>query len=150
MKKSRFFVLATLLLLLALLAGCNTIGSENMSYLGDDYPTSNVWGRARHTDWAGIGVSADDYIQQYENARGQAYRVAERLKEGDQPPVLRNIKVFREQRYWPQVLAVLLYTSGTFTLLETDNPGLAGVQYGLGAIFLPINQYDLYLIGDFE
>jgi hypothetical protein len=151
---------------------CNTIGRSNMSYLGADAPTPNVTGRGTHTSWAGLGVTGASYARTYEQARAEAFRAAERRLDGEQPPVLYNIKAFREDRRWPQIVAIGLGLVGfamiqggqgdeyeeynpytrQYETVDDSNDGLVvlGSILTLGAAGLaPVRVYDMWIIADY-
>lgn len=117
MKHFRFLALPLCVLLLLSTVSCNTIQRTNISYLGADDPGPNVIGRGTHRSWAGIGVTGSSYAQVYEDARSEAEDAAEKRLDSGKPPVLYNIKVFRENRMWPQAVAASLFAAGFIAIL---------------------------------
>jgi hypothetical protein len=143
-----------------------------MSYLGADDPTPNVTGRGTHTSWAGLGVTGAGYVKTYEQARAEASRAAERRLRDGQPPVLYNIKVFREERRWPQILGFMLAVAGTgmiaggqgetyeeydpytreYREVDESNSGLiviGGIFTLTAAILAPLRVYDTWIVADY-
>ena len=176
MKITRLIAAVLLVPFVLTTMSCNTISSSNMSYLGADDPTPNVTGRGTHTSWAGIGVTGAGYVETYEQARARASRTAQRRLREDQPPILYNIKVFRENRSWPQILAVTLALAGTAMIAggqgdtdtyeeydpytgryyeeeeDTSNSGLIvlGALFNVTAAVLgPLRVYDMWLVADY-
>ena len=105
--------------------GCNTISHTKMASLGDDDAGPNVTGRGTHTTYAGLGTTGAGYARVYEEARAEAAAEAQERLDIDQPPVLYNVKVFRENKAWPQILSVVLGAVGSGIIalgVETGGP----------------------------
>jgi hypothetical protein len=111
MKRFAFGRLVPAVLLLVLVAAllpvsaCKTLSGQEMAYLGDDTAKPNVSGKGTHGDWMGIGVGAQTYIREYEQAILDA-------KGGNPNFSLTNIKAFKEQKSWPQVVGIFAAAAG--------------------------------------
>jgi len=133
------------LILFAAIIGssCTTIGSQQMSYLGNDSKTTNVVGTANHFDLLGIGISGDQYVNEYNRALKEAF---------EESPVntvnIKNIKVFKEQKWGFQILGFLLSGLGYGLISEGSELGLGLSVAGL--LLSSVNSYEFILIGEPE
>jgi len=119
-----------------------------MSYLGDDASTPNVVGQGTHISWAGFGITGGSYAQVYEAARPEAVSATQRHGESSEPGFLYNIKVFREIKSWPQIVASGLLITGIAAAAD-GAPGVGAIfALGAGALF-PLQIYDMWIVADY-
>ena len=131
-----------------LIGGCNTLSHQEMAYLGDDTNAPNIYGSSTHLDWFGAGVNAENYIKEYEEAIEEAKTKAPGSE-------LANIKAFKENKYWPQILGAAVTVLGVGLVgIDVSVGGvsaltvLGGAAYVGGVAVSGINIYDYYIIAE--
>jgi len=135
---------AIVLLLLPLgFISCTSIGSQQMTYLGQDSTVPDVIGTSNHFDIMGIGNSAEKYATEYERALSKAF-----YNSPKGTTKIENLKTFKAQNWEYQILGIIVAGIG-YTLKDSNSSSSLG--YGLvigGAIVASVNSYDFILIGE--
>jgi len=128
---------------------CATITHQEMEYLGTETNKFNVSSSVHHVDWLGIGVSGEDYAEEYERAVNEALSIS---PEGTTELV--NLKAFKVTKLWPQIVGTGFVTVGSSFLgiasVDGDTLSLligAGISL-LGSIFSGINIYEFFVIAE--
>lgn len=133
------------------LNSCASIAPQAMSYLGEATKAKNVVGKSTHFDFAGIGVTADGYANEYNQAVMNAFQEAP-----DGTKVLKNLKTFKSPNNWPVFggLGALVLGSGFISAGGSPNGGGAG-SLAVGTILFlgglgltAINTYDFVVVGE--
>jgi hypothetical protein len=129
-----------------LLTGCTTIGTQEMSYLGEEVQQGRVSGSATHTDFAGIGVDADSYIEVYDEAMENAFARAPKNTSR-----LTSVKAFKEYDYSSQIGGLALVSlSASAIAADGEITLLRALMYAGGVLMTMMNSYDFVVIGNPE
>ncbi|MCF7933870.1 MAG: hypothetical protein K9M84_08340 [Spirochaetia bacterium] len=141
--RSISYAVLTVLGIAVLLTGCTTIGTQEMSYLGEEVQKGRVSGSATHTDFAGIGVDADSYIEVYDKAMEDAFRHAPKNTSR-----LTSVKAFKEYDYTSQIAGMALVgLSASAIAADGEISLLSAVMYAGGVLMTMMNSYDFVVIG---
>jgi len=128
-----------------LLNACNTIGTQQFTYLGNDSSIPNVVGVVEHKDFMGIGISADQYAKEYESALEDAFDAAPHGTVS-----INEIKVFKEYRFANQIWGAIMTSTGALIISSAGDEGaiIGGALSLVGFILTGTNRYNFILIGE--
>lgn len=134
---------AVLSALVLTLAGCTTIAPQPITYIGEATLIKNVQGSVTHTDFAGIGVSADSYAGEYNRAVAEAFRSAP-----SGTKTLKSLKTFKAPSYWPQAAGLAALVVGSILATNSSSSLTGGVLVAGGYCLEFVNTYDYVVLGE--
>jgi len=145
-------ILSLIILLSLLFTSCTTIGTQQYTYVGDVTPKENVMGKSLHIDFLGLGISANSYAREYNNAVTDAFNNA-----SPKPSKLTSTKIFKETTFWPKILGSLLVVAGQVMLTmqisntqdtQTTNLFLPILLFTGGGALWGVNTYNFVVVGE--
>ncbi len=150
-------LIAIMIVFSMILTSCNTIGTQQYTYVGDATSTKNVVGQSTHFDFLGMGISAKGYAREYNSAIKDAFKNSPKGTNE-----LKSVKIFKENKSWPQILGTVAAIVGYSLLMSSmidsyDNPGgtdngsttmMSTVLMAGGAGLWGVNTYDFVVVAE--
>lgn len=138
----------TIILAIALTTSCTTIDTQQYTYVGDATREKNVTGKSTHYDYLGLGITSKAYANEYNNAIKDTFKAG-----GSGTKELKNVKIFKAKKWWPQVIGSILTLTG-YTLMAQQsmnaNPDYA-IPFTLvfaGGGISGLNTYDFVVVAE--
>lgn len=150
-------LIAMMIIFSIILTSCTTIGTQQYTYVGDVTSEKNVMGKSAHYDFLGLGISANGYAREYNDAIKDAFK-----NSPSGTKTLKSVKIFKENKSWPQVIGSVAISLGYTILMvslansynnpdNSENNSTALISMGLmagGAGLWGLNTYNFVVVAE--